>query len=350
MDLREVARLRWRRGTGVGAFGRAADAAVRWRLGFVGYHEPSASEAQLAGSAAEFWSHSSVADPPPLTATPVPTGWVRPARTLDLRGPSRGPGDHPGARELRARAYLHPTAPAGTPLVLLLHGYAAAVPTYEEHHARQLLRRGVHAARLDFPFHLSRRPPGSGGGAGFFGSDAPRSNASLRQATEDAAAVVAWARRETGGPVGVLGFSLGGLVACLLAANLPLDSVVAVTPPADLADIVLHRTAMRTRRRLGVVDGRGGPWGEDLASAYQALSTAMAPVIPRLLRPVTPAERITLVAAGNDGIVGAPAVRELAAAWGTRLVEYPHGHVTVMSARGITARLHDTLLADLAAR
>lgn len=330
----------------VGLVGRVADAVVRWRLGLIAFDEPvSALE---AATAAEFWSHSRVADPAPLVATPVAPGWVRRARAIDLTGPSVGLGTHAGAGTLHARAYLQPGPPSpGTPLVLLLHGYAAAMPTYEENQARLLLRRGLHAARLDLPFHLRRRPPGAGAGVGFFSRDPHRTAATLRQATEDAAAVVAWARRELGGPVGVLGFSMGGLVACLLAAVAPLDSVVAVTPPCDLADVVLRRSPLRIRRRLGVLDGRGGPWGADLAAADALLGAAMAPVTPHLLTPVTPGSRITLVAADNDGIVGAVAVRALAEAWGADLLAYPHGHVTVMTARGITARLHDRLLRDL---
>lgn len=345
MEAQRSARLAaWRAG-GAGAVGRAADALVRWRLGLIRYHQHvTPTEAE---EAAEFWRRSRVGQPAALAAEPVPPGRVRRLPALDLRGPSSGPGDHPGARELRARAHLRPGAPPGTPLVLLLHGYAAAVPTYEEHHARLLLRRGLHAARLDLPYHLRRKPPGSGTGAGFFSSDPRRTAAMLRQATEDAAAVVAWARAELGGPVGVLGFSLGGLVACLLAAEVPLDSVVAVTPPVDLADVVLRRSPARTRRRLGLVGGGGGPWGADLEAAHALLAEAMAPVTPHLLDPLTPGGRITLVAADNDGIVGAAAVHALAATWGTALLSYPHGHVTVMTARGITARLHDRLAADL---
>jgi hypothetical protein len=35
-------------------------------------------------------------------------------------------------------------------------------------------------------------------------------------------------------------------------------------------------------------------------------------------------------------------VTELAAAWGTELWTYPHGHMTVMSASGIARRIADT--------
>jgi hypothetical protein len=122
-----------------------------------------------------------------------------------------------------------------------------------------------------------------------------------------------------------------------------------VTPPCDLADVVLRRSPPRIRRRLGLHEGGGGPWGADALAAHEALAAAMAPVTPHLLTPRTPAERITLVVADNDGIVGAQAVRALADAWGAHLLAYPHGHVTVMAARGITSRLHDRLVADLRA-
>ena len=328
-------------GAYAGAIGRAADALVRWRLGLIAYHHVDAAPAAGQATAAEFWTASRVGDPASLAATPASPGWVRSPRALDLSGASNGPGDHPGAHTLRARAYLQRSdAPPGTPFVLLLHGYAAAVPAYEEHQARLLLRRGMHAARLDLPYHLRRRPHRSGAGAGFFSSDPHRTAAVLRQATEDAAAVVAWARASLGGPVGVLGFSLGGLVACLLAARVPLDAVVAVTPPCDLADVMLHRAPGRIRRQMG----------DDLVAAAAHVEAALAPVTPRLLTPVTPGGRITLVVADNDGIVGAAAVRALAAAWGTELLAYPHGHVTVMAARGITARLHDRLATGLVSR
>jgi hypothetical protein len=111
--------------------------------------------------------------------------------------------------------------------------------------------------------------------------------------------------------------------------------------------VLLRRSPLRVRRRLGLLDGRGGPWGNDLGAAHALLSTEMAPVTPHLLTPVALGARITLVAADNDGIVGAAAVRALAATWDASLLAYPHGHVTVMTARGITALLHDRLAADL---
>jgi dienelactone hydrolase len=330
----------------VGRLSRTVDHAVRWRLGLIAVHEGPVAPAPHDGVEA-FWAASRMLDPVPVTGRPMAQrkGWGT-ARLVDISGTSSGPGDHPGSRSFSGRVALHPDP--GAPVVLLLHGYAAPGPIYEDHHMRLLLRRGLSAARIDLPFHLSRRIPGRGAGYGFFGSDPAHTCAVLRQAAEDAAAVVAWLRREVTPAVGVLGFSLGGLVGCLLAAHARLDSLVAVTPPCDLAELTLERSPVRLRRELGVVAGGGGPWGSDAVAARAALDLAMAPVIPRLLTPRTPADRITLVAAEHDLIVGDAPVRELAAAWGAQCWAYGHGHVTVMTARGLTARIHDRLRGDLA--
>lgn len=323
-------------------FYRAVDTAVRSRLGnIILAGSAPAAAAPVAVDPAQFWRQSRVHAPARLTRRELPSR--RGVRIVDLGGPSEGPGEHIGSRRLRARAMIHPSG-GGAPLVLLLHGYAAPVPYYEDHHMRLLLRRGVSAARLDLPFHIGRRVPRHSAGHGFFSTDPAHTCAVLRQSVEDAAAVVAWVRREITPDVAVLGLSLGGLVGCLLAASIELDGLVAVTPPCDLATIVVEHSSAKLRRLTGVAGGRGGLYGEDSEAARAALVGAMAPVIPRLLAPVTPPDRITLIAAAEDQIVGRVAVHELAAAWGVECWEYPHGHVTVMSSRGISARIHDRLL------
>jgi hypothetical protein len=330
----------------VGRLSRTVDHAIRWRLGRIPVHAGAADGAPDEVEA--FWASSRVLDPAEVTATPVTARRGRGrggARLLDVDAASSGPGDHPGSRRVGGRIALHPDPAA--PVVLLLHGYAAPGPVYEDWQTRLLLRRGLSSARIELPFHMRRRIPGRAAGAGFFSRDPAHTCAVLRQATEDAAAVVAWIRREVTPTVGVLGFSLGGLVGCLLGAHVGLDSLVAVTPPCDLPELTLERSPVRLRRELGLVTGGGGPWGTDAISARAALDLAMAPVIPRLLTPRTPGAQITMVAAELDLIVGDTPVRDLAAAWGAECWSYGHGHVTVMTARGITGRIHERMRRDL---
>jgi dienelactone hydrolase len=330
----------------VGRLSRTVDHAVRWRLGRIGVHAGTAPVATHAGVEA-FWAASRVLDPAPVTALPAMQRRGRAGgHLLDLTASSTGPCDRPDGGRVLGRVAIHPRP--GAPAVLLLHGYAAPSPVYEDHHMRLLLRQGMSSARIELPFHMHRRTAGRAAGHGFFGSDPAHTCAVLRQATEDAAAVVAWLRRELTPSVGVLGFSLGGLVGCLLGAHVGLDSLVSVTPPCDLAELTLERSPARLRRDLGVRPGGGGPWGVDAVAARAVLDAAMAPVTPRVLSPRTPGDRITVVSAEHDLIVGDAPVRALAAAWGAECWSYGHGHVTVMTARGISARIHRRLRRDLA--
>jgi hypothetical protein len=332
---------------------RAVDGAVLWRLGLISV-APSSGDGDGLLDPQAFWSASRVATPAPLSAKLVRTSppWARlVARNerptfIDLFGPSQGPGDHWGATSLRARLALNPRPDA--PFVLLLHGYAVPAPWYEERQMQLLARRGFSVGRLDMPFHLSRRVPRHAPGSGFFSSDPARTLAVLSQAVEDAAAVMAWVRDELGARIGVHGVSLGGLVGGLLAATVPLDSAMLITPPCDLVEIILELAPRRLRRELDVLDGRGGIWGDDAAAARVHLGERLAPVTLRNLRPRTSPDRIVVVVADHDRIVGAGPVREMAEAWGAEMWPYGLGHVTLIAARGLTGRIHARLQQDLA--
>src|SRR4029077_3645885 len=82
-------------------------------------------------------------------------------------------------------------------------------------------------------------------------------------------------------------------------------------------------------------------WGPDRASAGRFLDSTLAPLRARNLAPRTPGDRITLVRAMQDLVVGPDPVTELASRWQTELWTYPHGHMTVMSAGGIARRIAD---------
>ena len=331
---------------------RAVDSAVLWRLGMISVAPHTGVQDDPLDPEA-FWRASRVSHPAPVTARLVthPPRWarllpraVRPT-FIDLVGPSRGPGDHWGASNFKARIALSPRPDA--PFVLLLHGYAVPAPWYEERQMQVLTRRGISAGRLEMPFHLSRRLPRHPVGAGYFSSDTARTLAVLSQTTEDAAAVVAWARDELGARIGVHGVSLGGLIGGLLGANMDLDSAILITPPCDLVQIIMDLAPMKLRRELDILDGRGGPWGEDAATARATLARELAPVTLRRLRPVMRPDRIVVVLAHHDRIVGANAVREMADAWGAETWPYSAGHVTLLAARGLGPRIHDRLERDL---
>jgi dienelactone hydrolase len=320
------------------------DAAVRWHLGQLPVELPT-SDRFAAVDPTAFWADSSVHRPALLSTGPVllhrDHGRVE---VSELTGPSTGPGTHPGSRTLFATVHQRPDR-RDLPFVLVLHGYAVPAPFWEEWQCRLITRRGGHAARLDQPFHMRRRVRNQRSGDGYLSPDLDRTRASVRQAVEDAAAIVAWARENVSDTVSVLGVSLGGLVACMLAAHVELDAMVAVAPFCDAPSTFLETAPIRVRRIMGVHDGGGGLFGSDRDSARSVLSAALAPIVPRNFVPATPAERITLIRPERDAIVGPEPIGQLAQTWGAELWEMGgHGHISVMNARGLTARIHRRLL------
>jgi pimeloyl-ACP methyl ester carboxylesterase len=320
---------------------RGLDAAVLWRLGALRY-ETHGGQAREAVHPQAFWDESRVQSPADVT---VAGRWEhRDSTELRLEAPSVGPGGHPGAAKVIATAHLTHGLPADAPMVLLVHGYAVPMPLLDALVARALRARGAHSMRIDLPFHLRRRIPGHSSGDGFFGTDPARIRAAVRQSDEDTAALVAWARQTVTPTIAVMGVSLGGLVSTLLASQVPLESLMAVAPLCDPPATFLEHMPRRLARRLGLTASSGGAWGEDRDQARAMLDAALAPLVPRNLVPRTNPANITLVRPELDIIVGPQPIADLAAAWGTELWDYPYGHITVMNARGVGARIRERLL------
>src|SRR4029079_3698167 len=75
----------------------------------------------------------------------------------------------------------------------------------------------------------------------FGGAGVVRLNETMAQAAHDVIALLAWLRTRTTAPIGVMGLSLGGYVAALLAALVPeLAFVIPVVAPVCFGDLA-HR-------------------------------------------------------------------------------------------------------------
>jgi pimeloyl-ACP methyl ester carboxylesterase len=322
----------------IGTVSLILDRMVHVRLTAVGIVRPGIVD-RAPADPAQFWNESRVMAPRAVRVNREWESLEGPKwRELELEGDSEGPGGHLGSRQFLATAHVRRT-PGPAPFVLLLHGYAVPQTTYDRWLARQLRQRGAHTARLDLPDHLRRTLPGQRSGDGYFSLDPAHIRAVVRQSVEDAAAIIAWARAEVSPNVTVVGVSLGGLIATLLAAQLELDRVIAVAPFCDPATTLSQRPPTPSLRHLGMIGEDTQSWGPDRASAGRFLQATLAPLVARNLTPRTPGDRITLVRAMQDLVVGPDPVTELAAAWQTELWTYPHGHMTVMSASGIARRI-----------
>jgi len=322
---------------------RALDAWVLIRLGLIEVEKHHGLRFDQVDPEA-FWRHSHVASPRRVrvvqdSATSEGAEW----RELQLEAPSEGPGEHPGSGRLFATAHVRRTDDTA-PLVIMVHGFAVPFTGYDRWQAWRLRRGGAHTVRVDLPFHLRRRIPGKESGADFFSIDLDRMRAVVRQSVEDVAAIVAWAKQEVTPRVAVLGVSLGGLIAALLAALVELDVLVAVAPLADPAVSFTERPPRVIQRRMGMLGDGADFWGDDSRSARRTVEAGLSPITPRLLTPVTPGDRVTIVRPLRDLIVGPEPMAELAAAWKAELWDYPHGHITIMNAHGMAARIRARLL------
>lgn len=320
------------------AASRALDLAVVARLSLVGVEKPAAIDLRPVDPHA-FWAESRVRDPRPVSVAATFTPFEGPDwRELDLVGESEGPGAHPGARRVTATAHVRRGRP-DLPAVLLVHGYAVPFTGFDRWLAWRMRRRGAHTVRMELPYHLRRSEPGRASGDGFFSIDPAHTRAVVRQAVEDAAALLGWMRRELSPVVSVVGTSLGGLVATLLAAQVEVDSLLGIAPLCDPAASFVLRPPLAVQRRMGMLGAGESFWGSERSVALPALSAALAPLKPARFEAATPGSRTTLVLAENDLIVGPEPVAELATAWQTEVWRYPHGHITVMNAPGMGSRV-----------
>jgi len=141
--------------------------------------------------------------------------------------------------------------PAGRPAlvnVLVLHGIWRQDQEFEDRLCRDLARQRVACALLSLPFHWDRAPDGAPSGAYFLSGNPLWTSAAFRQALIEARGLLALLRGR-GVPVGVLGFSLGGIIAHMLMALEPLDFGGSAFAGGDTAGIVWEGVLTRPYRR-----------------------------------------------------------------------------------------------------
>jgi dienelactone hydrolase len=193
-------------------------------------------------------------------------------------------------RTARARLFLGSDARSSRPAVIAIHGYMGGQWVVEENvwPIEWLSRRGLDVALPLLPFHGVRA--GSHRGAPGFPSSDPRMTIEgFRQAVADLRTLARWFRERGAKHVGVMGMSLGGYTAALLATvTSELDFVMPMIPLASIADFA------REQRRLGT-----GPQEE---AEHAALERAHRVVSP-LARPLkVDKARALVVAAEHDRI------------------------------------------------
>jgi pimeloyl-ACP methyl ester carboxylesterase len=242
---------------------------------------------------------------------------------------ARTPQNHSAAVRLLAAEQKRPVA-------ILIHGYMTGHYHVEQRlwPVQRFLRSGYDVAFFTLPFHGVRANPLRRGAPEFPGADPRFSNEGFRQIIADLQNFVAWLKAQGHPEVGVLGMSLGGYTASLLATVEPeLSFCIPVIPLASLADFA---------REQG-----------ELSSDPTAEADEHA-LLERVYRVVSPIERKSLIAPGRTLVVAAKAdritpvahARKLAAHFGSPLVSWHGGHLLQLG-RDACFRRVESLLREL---
>lgn len=258
------------------------------------------------------------------------------------------PDGLPGARRwleqsanarMYARVFEHPDAPR--PWLLCLHGYrmGTAMADFSLFNIRHLhVDLGFNLLMPILPLHGVRREARLSGG-GFMDGALLRMFHAEVQALWDVRRCLAWLRQERGSEtIGVLGYSLGGYNAALLAAIEPtLACVIAGIPLTDIP-AVLWRNLPAMDRRYMEACGLSRAW----------VSRVMAPVSPLHWTPRIAPERRFIFAASADQIVPPEQPLALWRHWDEpAMYWYAGSHISVRHEPGAAAFVDEALRATM---
>lgn len=219
-----------------------------------------------------------------------------------------------------AHAWILRRGSGAGPWLVCIHGYemGRAGLDIRAFGAHELRERGLNVALPVLPLHGPRRR-GRFSGEGFLGPHFVDTVHAEAQAMWDIRRILSWIRTLGGGPIGVMGLSLGGYNTALLAAlEAELAVVVAGIPATDFTRLTWRHAAplqIRYAERYGVA-----------AEDAQALLRVVSPLaLPPLVAP----QRRFVFAGVADRLVPPDQPRDLWRHWDRpRAVWYQGGHLT----------------------
>lgn len=140
--------------------------------------------------------------------------------------------------------WMSPSSSTPVPAVLLLHGLSSNKERMASSVGKSLFKRGVASLALDLPMHGERAPRD---GPNAFSNPLALAGA-WRSAVRECEAAVAWLRAQPGvnaSRLGIVGYSLGGFLALMTAADEPGLRVVALVAAGDLPDATPYAAMVR---------------------------------------------------------------------------------------------------------
>jgi pimeloyl-ACP methyl ester carboxylesterase len=235
-------------------------------------------------------------------------------------------GSYDGTNRVSGRLYRN-TAREDAPVVVLSHGWAhRGVRALEVLFVEPLLREGFSVALPYHPFHFDRTPLGTFSGELMVTGDVVLTVEAFRQAAADTIALVNWLKASGQARVGLMGYSLGGYIAGLVAClREDLDFVVIGAAGESVISPILET-------------GLGVNVREDLSrtgmSGRERLERAWGIISPGRLRLRVAAEKVLLVAGLYDRIMLRSSVGRLAGRWTVGVSWAREGHYTLLAMPG----------------
>ena len=216
----------------------------------------------------------------------------------------------------RARWFRHAGPPR--PCVVLIHGYMSGTYALEERlwPVKRLFDSGFDVVMSVLPFHGLRRSPTRGYLPPAFPSSDPRFTIEgFRQVVFDHRALFDYLRQGRVASLGMMGMSLGGYSAALLATLVPnLEFGVLFVPLAAIEEF-----AHRNGRMVGTEP--------EQAAQRDALRKAQRPVSPFARPSLIPSERMIVVAGEADLVTGVADAQRLAEHFGAKLSLFRGSHL-----------------------
>lgn len=236
---------------------------------------------------------------------------------VTLHWPTPVESGFPGNDTARVLWFVGPGGPAA-PTAVVLHALMSASDAGYRRLAGWFHVRGWNMVFPHLPFHYSRRAHGYANGALAVTANLPLVTETLRQSVVEIRQLLAHLRAHGAAEFGVLGTSYGGWVAALLGfVERDFRFLTLIQPIIDVEHVTWESPAAAAIRRI--IAARGIVPGEGRRHAH--LSS------PLHGQPLTPHDRIAIVAGRYDTVTPLAGLRELAAAWpGAQFVGVRQGH------------------------
>lgn len=201
--------------------------------------------------------------------------------------------------------------------------------------ASELFEMGFHVALLTLPFH-GKRKSGVVSGRLFASPDVAQLSEAVVQSVHDVVRTTEWLRAELGGPVGLLGLSLGGYVTALTAGLFDrLDFAIPIVAPVCFGDLAYRFMSSSRRYR----DARGATLEyEEFRDLYRVHSPLTHKL--RLER-----DRVLIVAGRGDRIVPVEHPNWLWSHWDRPRIHWlAGGHIAPFGRRQVVGVLREFLV------